>query len=107
MSLDVTRPLAGCVFVCGPSEETLNLYLCRGAELFDATLSNEAMHQRGKGGLINHLYLLHGHGLRVETGFCMSLFGFPFFGKLLVHDHDWKHTTALWHYLCLVLLKCV
>ena len=56
--------------VCGPSEETLNLYLCRGAELFDATLSNEAMHQRGKGGLINHLYLLHGHGLRVETSFC-------------------------------------
>ena len=34
----------------------------RGAELFDATLSNEAMHQRGKGGLINHLYLLHIHG---------------------------------------------
>lgn len=36
----------------------------RGAELFDATLSNEALHQRGKGGLINvnHLYLLHVHG---------------------------------------------
>ena len=29
----------------------------QGTELFDATLSNQAMHQRGKGGLINHLYL--------------------------------------------------
>ena len=57
------------ICVCGPSEETLSLYLRRGAELFDATLSNEAMHQRGKGGLLNHLYLLHGHGLRVETSF--------------------------------------
>ena len=37
-------------------------FLRRGTELFDATLSNEAMHQRGKGGLINHLYLLHVHG---------------------------------------------
>ena len=32
-------------------------YLSRGTELFDATLSYEAMHQRGKGGLINRLYL--------------------------------------------------
>ena len=51
----------------------------RGAELFDATLSNEAMHQRGKGGLINHLYLLHVHGDEIVLRFP----SFFFFGKLL------------------------
>ena len=37
----------------------LQYILSRGAELFDATLSNEAMHQRGKSGLITLMYLLH------------------------------------------------
>ena len=41
----------------------MNIFLqhlmSRGAELFDATLSNEAMHQRGKSGLITLMFLLH------------------------------------------------
>ena len=65
ISLDV-QPLPSTYLLWNLS--SISIY-SRRAELFDA-LSNEAMHQRGKGGLINHLYLLHGHGPRVETGFC-------------------------------------
>ena len=39
--------------------KTCTLFDSRGAELFDATLSNEATHQRGKSGLITLMYLLH------------------------------------------------
>ena len=58
----------GCVCVCDTSEETINFYRfslyvldlsksCRGTELSDATLSNEAMHQRGKHPLATDVYL--------------------------------------------------
>ena len=56
------------VCVCDTSEETKNFYRlsfyvlylsksCRGTELSDATLSNEAMHQRGKHPLATDVYL--------------------------------------------------
>ena len=56
------------VCVCDTSEETINFYRfslyvldlsksCRGTELSDATLSNEAMHQRGKHPLATDVYL--------------------------------------------------
>ena len=41
---------------------TVDVSNSSGAGLFDATLSNQAMHQKGKGGLINRLYLLQFHG---------------------------------------------
>ena len=57
-----TCPFVFCSCACWKRISILQYNPSRGAELFDATLSNEAMHQRGKGGLINHLYLLHIHG---------------------------------------------
>ena len=51
-----------CVWTFSKEVKLVQFFCSRGAELFDATLSNEAMHQRGKGGLINYLYLLHIHG---------------------------------------------
>ena len=58
-----TQPLfswAGCVCVdLLKRSKTCTLFDSRGAELFDATLSNEATHQRGKSGLITLMYLLH------------------------------------------------
>ena len=60
-----TQPLfswAGCVCVWTFSIEVKLVRILakqQGAELFDATLSNEAMHQRGKSGLITLMYLLH------------------------------------------------
>ena len=66
--------------------------LRRGTELFDATLSNEAMHQRGKGGLINHLYLLHVHG--DETMLRLPSF---WLGKLLFLNHFDSLSTNFRH----------
>ena len=50
-------------------------YFSRGTELFDATLSNEAMHQRGKQDLASLVYLqiLIGLKLLIKLLYCVVL----------------------------------
>ena len=69
--------LVWCVCVCVSNPVSKGLISSRGTELSDATLSNEARHQRGKHPLAMDVYLL----LTVEQAVQLTLFAF-----MVLHD---------------------
>ena len=88
-----------CVCVCADllkRSKTCQVFDSRGVRLIIPTWRNEAMVWWGMGGLINHLYLLHGHDEGdVQTLVTrVSFLGFCF--KLLVPTH-WRWNMHHYH----------
>ena len=93
--------LCVCVCVCVDllkRSKTCKVFDSRGIRLIIPTWRNEAMVWWGMGGLINHLYLLHGHDEGdVQTLVTrVSFLGFCF--KLLVPTH-WRWNMHHYHEL--------